>query len=99
MPVTLGTSTAAGPDDTTSFTAVPGATSVPAGGAVAVTTPAGAVACGSALGAPAASFTAPSFCVAASTARPTTSGTATVVLPRDTIARTSLPARAVEPAS
>src|SRR5687767_1858944 len=95
---TAGTDTSGRPDETTSVTAVPETTDVPASGLWLMTLPAGTVRLAAVLIAPAASPDVVIMLIAAACARPTTSGTATYGRPEDTTMATALPITTSAPA-
>src|SRR6266850_2406941 len=76
-PTTLGTATCGGPDDTTSATAPPGATCVPAIGVWLITDPAGTVVLDAVVTAPTIRFAPVIAVVAAACVRATRFGTET----------------------
>jgi len=97
-PTTLGTATGAGPEETTKFTAEPGATGVPAAGFSLMTLPAGTLLLEAVVTVPS---TKPAFwiaVVAAACVCPTTLGTATGAGPEETTKFTAEPGATGVPA-
>src|SRR5919112_6344726 len=90
-PTTDGTATCGTPDETTSATALLGATSVPAAGVWLITDPAGTVALDAVVTTPTRSPTALSAVAAPASVNPTTAGTVTCGAPDDTTSDTGLP--------
>src|SRR5918911_1156342 len=88
-PTTFGTATCGGPDETTSATAVPMTTSVPAAGFWLITDPAGTVVLDAVVIAPTVSCALVIALVAAACTRPTTSGTVTCGGPDETTSATA----------
>src|SRR4051812_26344259 len=97
-PTTVGTATCARPDDTTSATALPVATCVPAIGVWLITEPAGTVVLEAVVTAPTIRFALVIAAVAAVCVSPTTAGTATCGRPDDTTSATALPMTTCAPA-
>src|SRR4051812_36596455 len=97
-PTTVGTATCARPDDTTSATALPVATCVPAIGVWLITEPAGTVVLDAVVTAPTIRFALMIVVVAAVCVSPTTAGTATCARPEDTTSETALPVATCVPA-
>src|SRR6185295_18584974 len=91
-PTTFGTATCGGPLDTTSVTAEPCATCVPAAGDWLMTEPAGTVELVAVVTVPSVRFAPVMALVAAACVSPTTFGTATCGEPLDTTSATALPA-------
>src|SRR6185295_7122097 len=91
-PTTLGTATCGGPLETTSVTALPGATWVPAIGDWLITESFGTVVLVAVVTVPSVKFAPVIALVAAACVRPTTFGTATCGGPLDTTSATALPA-------
>src|SRR4029077_10769580 len=99
-PVTLGTATCGGPDDTTSVTTLPALTRVPATGDWLITEPAGTVVLGAVeLPSPSDRPAPASALVAAASVSPTTLGTVTCGIPVDTTRATALPTFTCVPAT
>src|SRR3954453_2866504 len=90
-PTTFGTGTCGGPDDTTSATALPVATWVPAEGVWLITDPAGTIVLDTVVMAPALRPAVVIAVVAPACVRPTTLGTATCASPDETTSETALP--------
>src|SRR4051812_9806639 len=90
-PTTFGTATCAGPDETTSATALPTFTCVAAVGFWLITDPAGTVALDVVVTAPTTRPASVIVVVAAACVRPTTFGTATCAGPDETTSATALP--------
>src|SRR3954447_20223339 len=90
-PTTFGTVTCGGPDDTTSATALPVATWVPAEGVWLITDPTGTIVLDTVVMAPAVRPAVVIAVVAPACVRPTTLGTATCASPDETTSETALP--------
>src|SRR5262245_2351529 len=99
MFTTLGTATKGGPDDTTSATALPTATCVPAAGFWLMMAPAGTVVLDAVVRAPTAKPAEVIAAVAAACVMFTTLGTATIGGPLDTTSATALPCAICVPAA
>src|SRR5881398_915844 len=97
-PTTLGTATCGRPDETTSATALPTLTCVPAAGDWLITDPAGTVVLVAVVIVPTVSEAPVIADVAAVCVRPTTLGTATCGRPDETTSATVLPTLACVPA-
>src|ERR1700681_2702998 len=96
---TLGTATSGGPDDTTSATALPTITCVPAAGGSLMTAPPGTVVLDAVVIAPTVKPADVIAVVAAACVWFTTSGTATSGGPDDTVSATALPRITCVPAA
>src|SRR3954468_7212194 len=98
-PTTFGTATCGKPDETTSATALPVVTCVPAAGASLITEPVGTVVLDAVVTAPTVRFTPVIAVVAAACVWPTTFGTATCGRPDETTSATALPVVTCVPAA
>src|SRR5262245_59563706 len=96
---TFGTATIGGPDDTTSATALPDATCVPAAGLWLITDPDGTVVLDAVVTAQTVKFADVIAVVAAACVRFTTFGTATIGGPDETTSATALPTAICVPAA
>ena len=98
-PTRLGTATCPGPEETTSLTADPAFTSVPAAGLSLITLPEGAVLLGCVVTVPNTKPALVIAAVAAACVSPTTLGTATCAGPEETTRLTADPAFTSIPAA
>src|SRR5712691_7235059 len=98
-PTTFGVATCGGPDDTTSATALPVTTCVPATGFWLITAPDGTVVLDAVVTVPSAKVAFAIAVVAAACVRPTTSGVATCGGPDETTSATALPVTTCVPAT
>src|SRR4029077_14401665 len=98
-PVTLGTATCGKPEETTSATALPTLTCVPATGVWLITDPAGSVVLVAVVIAPTVRFAPVIAEDAAAWVRPVTLGTATCGKPEETTSATALPTLTCVPAT